>query len=717
MSRISTWFLIALVYGLPEAETLGQDATTLADEAEGHIRRLLETPDRAGLRPLVYGERRELRFEVAFRLLARGQRVGDSIATLLLLRREFDEQTEGVLLSLGHRRVEEAAGDLVAWTRLGNAWTWQAMKAFELFDRVPDSIVPQLRKLTRYKFPEASTFACRMLGRIHAGRGEVVPEVRMCLKSADPRVRFSAAEAILMIDPDDLDGVKVLTELIATQNEALAVDATVVLGRSGARLVHGADALRTALASDSLQCHAAHRALSETGPAAMPLLSGWLTDPHSSKQFRVRVLSVLADIDPATRETRALAVSSLNDDAIEVRTQALRTLSRIEGFDAAVVVPCLSDAAPEIRSQAVRTIAACSASTRPVAIAALADQIKHPDADFRLSVCESLTRLGPLSDAACQALISELQDEGHRCYRALEILAEGQLSDPNAVVQAVTPLLLEARPVTPDSPRFVASAAAALAAAGEPAVPVLIRALSHSSADVRGTAAGAFGALKAPNALDRLADLFQDRERRSILAMHSVSYQEVRVDALRAVGRYGSEARSLVPRLIEMLSDPAIRSEVASALGSIGPAARAAIPVMLRQPEAVSPQEKLQFARTLWLIESEGEVGLIGVRRMVRSQGGRRGFLPASREFAELMDIVVHDPPRAASLQKDLAYLVDDHQMLHPSKRVEAAYALARIDPTNDKWVDYLRRWAIRDPDGVHTGAAERLEQFKRKGP
>lgn len=214
-------------------------------------------------------------------------------------------------------------------------------------------------------------------------------------------------------------------------------------------------------------------------------------------------------------------------------------------------------------------------------LSALIAALKSPDEDVRMVAVESLAKYG---DDAADALISVLGDPSARvraadaealgkirCGRAVPGLS-GLLFDPDEEVrcaaasalgaigdiQAFAPL---ARLFSDDYESVRKAAVSAVAALGGPALPYLLRLLSHENPKIRAGASSALGATGARAAAAPLAVLFADPD------------PEVRENAAHAVGALGVSSLAILEHSIAS-SDPLVRMCGVVALGIIGEPAR-----------------------------------------------------------------------------------------------------------------------------------------------
>ncbi|MFA5331800.1 MAG: HEAT repeat domain-containing protein [Methanoregula sp.] len=214
-------------------------------------------------------------------------------------------------------------------------------------------------------------------------------------------------------------------------------------------------------------------------------------------------------------------------------------------------------------------------------ISSLLAALKSPDEDVRMIAVESLVKYG---EEASDPLISSISDPSARvraavaealgkirCERAVPGLSgllldgdeEVRCSAASALgaigdIQGFAPL---ARLFADEYQSVREAAVSAVAALGGPAVPFLLRLLSHDAPKIRVGAASALGATGAPGAAAPLAALFADPD------------PEVRESAAKAVGSLGVSSLNVLERAITS-RDPLVRLCGVTALCIIGEPAR-----------------------------------------------------------------------------------------------------------------------------------------------
>ena len=320
----------------------------------------------------------------------------------------------------------------------------------------------------------------------------------------------------------------------------------------------------------------------------------------------------------------------------------------------------------------------------------------------------ALGKLGPQAESAVPALIEALADD-HTARVALEALGAITTEDDwPAVVEATEPLLGIAG-------WEGTSCAVHLASFGEPGRALLARGISDPSAIVR------------RNAVHGLAGVEPDagKEAFKILRrlLQSDPSGELRVDAARALARYGARALPTLQRAIDHEQDGYFRSQLVSALEPLG---LDALPIW--RSELTSEYEYVRSAAAYniggleppvvelvpdLLLAASRDIGGGSAVQAIETFGepavpflieGLRSASPAVRKEAALCLGRIGEPAVAAV--PDLARALDDDDK---GVRQWAAFALGRMGSAAGGAVEDLRA-ALTDPEPwVRGNAAEAL--------
>ncbi len=320
-------------------------------------------------------------------------------------------------------------------------------------------------------------------------------------------------------------------------------------------------------------------------------------------QVRVHAAETLGRLGPsAAPAVRALA-SAVFDPRFEVQSEALIALERI-GPPARSAVPALTAVLQGedahlfgFAINALGAIGNSAAAAKPE----LARFMRGDDPQLSVAASRALLHIRPLDDDLLQ-----------QCVRVLIVALTGR--DEQAARDAVDGLGLCGSLAVPDLARIVethatqaesaARAAAALRQIGHhavPAVPALGKALQSRNETVVEQSIGALAAI-GPGAGPAVPEL------RALLTSRSASIRTHVASALGdigAVAAVGDLAIALEDR------DEDVRRESAQALGKIGPAARPAIPALLRALEDQSDSVKWHVAEALSRIGEAAVVPLV----------------------------------------------------------------------------------------------------------
>ncbi len=284
---------------------------------------------------------------------------------------------------------------------------------------------------------------------------------------------------------------------------------------------------------DQLHLEAIKKVLVRIGPAAVPALASAVTTVHPLPRGQV------AEILGAIKDQRAVPalLQALGGEFFTVRARAALALGQLRDNRA---IPALSrglkDQEPEVRAAAARGLAAFAeprtfealsevllddprlevrqaaaealgetrrAEAIPYLMAALHDSFWWYEREKELnSLLEAIVKMGP---AVVPELIGTLKDpEG--TVRKLAAVLLGRIPDP----RAIEPLTLALYDTHFDVCR---ASAEALAAMGEPALPVLLEALKHPEAWIRQQAVLGLTAIHDPQVAPAIMGLIGDENR------------------------------------------------------------------------------------------------------------------------------------------------------------------------------------------------------------
>jgi HEAT repeat protein len=412
----------------------------------------------------------------------------------------------------------------------------------------------------------------------------------------------------------------------------------------------------------------------------------WNTKSKSAKDLTPIAVICLQDNDSGVRSRAATALGSfqigdnevldalqtaLGDSSGKVRVQAAYALGNI-GLAAKKALPklveALNDSEVKVRLVAAQALWVLDKQTQGVGV--LAEALKNPDAEIRISAAMSLARIGKEAKSAVPALALALSDRD-KVVRAH--VAEALYNIGPEAREAVPALILA---LDHADAGFRGRAAAALTGIGPDAKNALVPlhfALKDKDAEVRLYAAQAIWALegKEDEVLPVLKKILQDRE-----STLQDKESTLRPKAALVLALIGPKAARLAPDLHEALGDAeaALRAAAAKALGDIGgPLTRPSYTMLFELAKDDEPDEIIRSAAAE-AVKKIGRPGKADVPTLIAALDKK---YPASYRAGAAVSLWLLNRearPAVAALSKTLA---DPDAAL----RTTAALALAAIGP------------------------------------
>ncbi|HUS40739.1 MAG: HEAT repeat domain-containing protein [Pirellulales bacterium] len=499
---------------------------------------------------------------------------------------------------------------------------------------------------------------------------------------------------------------------------------------------------------------AAAATLARMGDAAAPAVDALVEqlkddDPH----VRAHAARALGSIgDPAKGSAEALAVLIADKDET-VRRATIHALRRIKpGKDliAPLMIKALGNADPQVVALATHNLAEVGPDIVPAMITAMDDErtvywailvleelgpdakdavpslakaLVHEDEEVRHEAAQALRAIGPGAQDAIPQLIAALDDQFVQMPAALAL---GSIGPP------AKDALEKLRDVTKEDDDVMEVCAIWAIASIEDddaklkseTAPALVEFLVNDDQAVRRSAALAL--LQLEPGPEVMAPL--------ISKVFETASDEARSDMIEAVATLGAAG---VPRLIQALKFPAIRSQVVQVLGKIGPAATDAVPALLEHLDDedaglradilvalghIGPGAKQATEAALAALEDEDEevvvsaiyaLGKIGPDA-VDCAGGIKGLLDGGNPryatvCAWALVKVVPDNEEYQKVAIPLLIKALEHD--EDSVRSEAASTLGSIGPAAKNAREKLQELAADDPNpDVRELAAEALK-------
>lgn len=576
----------------------------------------------------------------------------------------------------------------------------------DAIDNSPDA-VPALLKLFTGTDDAVARTAARALGKLSARAPSIAPKILAALADAQPAVRRRAAEALTraarplddrgtrLLVPKEFqtaEAIAALAKAVEDANNEVRTEAIRTLGGIGPAAAKALPALaKVAASADAdkavrVAAFAAIGQIGQDGATAVPALLAALKDP-----------------DDAVQRAAAEALARYGKEAVPALRKALGEADVAVQFGAvqalAAIGPDAKDALAELTpllkgDQAYPRLLAATAvlridPTRKDALPVLKAGLADGSLPVRLAALDATTQLGPVAADLTADLAKALADEDlNVARRAAEALgAIGPAAA--AAVPALAATIMKHPDTKPyqreifiDKPEYLTQrcrdALRRIGLDAKPAVSALVAIVT---------------ACDDPDAADLLSLLDPSRPEgiKALKAALASPYDNFRETALRAIGRLGATAKDVVPelverlpqetnltspvkealirlgpvavpKLVEALANPAARLAALHVLGRIGPAAKDAVPAMLKAADGEFAIEGLVALAGLG--ESAGPALVEAAKEPARA-------VAALRALATLKG-------RAASVVKPLADLLKDAAF---GEKAELLRTLAALGP------------------------------------
>jgi HEAT repeat protein len=486
-----------------------------------------------------------------------------------------------------------------------------------------------------------------------ASAQDPVGNLRSRLRSSDPQARSAALSEVVEFS-DAAALAPDIAALLDAEDLSLRHEALIALGQLG-----------------------------ESAQAAVPAIVKQLQGREPLLQMQA--LITLREIGPAARTALPDVdkLVGLADRAVAVEAAATSISLADKPSDAAVktLVAALADGRPSTRAMAVYWLGV----SRGAKVEELLTLLKSAPLATKIAVAELLGELRSDAAPAVAALV-QLSSENQPALQATIARTLGEIAENSeAALPALSKLATNAAPTVRTQAllalgRFGGRAAdqvATLQSALKDAEPAVRMAAAEALAELGSAAAPAIAAL---------SEALKDAE------------GAVTIRAAEALGRIGAPA---VGALSKLMDDPQFGGLAVHMLGTMGPAARPALPriVELLKKQGALPERELCLA-----------IAMIG--------GDPRTVGPVLRDVMNRKD----SPARAAAVYalgrigdkaaiKDITNLVESDD---PALRLASAWALLQFDPNNP---DYIKLAVPRLIQGLtHELAGVRLESVRTLG-
>jgi HEAT repeat protein len=224
---------------------------------------------------------------------------------------------------------------------------------------------------------------------------------------------------------------------------------------------------------------------------------------------------------------------------------------------------------------AAKGVAALEAKNRDGEVRQLRARLSHPDPSVRGHAVAALAQLNQLDTKAC-AVFAELLN--HKDYGVVRAVGEYIATAGERAVPALKTALEDKRVTVR---KYASYSAARLKTCPASLVPVLIARLKDEDPSIRSMVAQLLG--KSEHPTDEIMDAMFD-------AITSHKGRAANSHAAVALGGFGDRAKRFVPRIVPLLEDPTTRVLAGKFLRKMGPAARAAVPALMKMFESTGRQ-------------------------------------------------------------------------------------------------------------------------------
>jgi len=484
-------------------------------------------------------------------------------------------------------------------------------------------------------------------------------------------------------------GVIFLATLLGGDHFARAAE-TSVGPRGRAVLAKLADAVKD---TDFLSLDSAITPVARMGLRiqALPILiAGLKTGPVEFRESLARSIG-------ETRPTRPKAVTALfellNDPDGGVRDAAVEALQRVDSSAIPMLSKALSHRDVRLRRAAVTALYHIASSHIGVpgkkTVVALTAALNDRDAKTRTMAAFSLGAIGPLAGSAVPTLIQALGDRKRLAPEMITIVEDLGKIGPGA--RAAIPALR--RIMLSDAPGLMTAPVSLGQIGGPSAIEALKQGLSHKDSSVRSEAANALILIgppaksAVPLLVKRLKDTDLQTRVNAAVALWAIDGQikngiPIFTQGLKtspkfaadSIARIGPAAKGTIPALLDVLrssDDLWVRLRAASALGTMGGAARSAIPSLEVMLNSKKSKKVTVLASPFEIFPACPGIGKPAVPLLIRALSNTDTEVrrQAVSTLAEMADEAVSAIPSLLPLLKDADKRV----------REEAGFALAQI--------------------------------------
>ncbi len=371
--------------------------------------------------------------------------------------------------------------------------------------------LPDLCQALQDRFPQVRREAAEALRHINKVNGLVIGPLIQACGDTDPYVREEANQALFLARADDAYEIRdELRALLLADNDRVRTATLQVVATLEARAVDLLPALIHCSAKDPLTINRANamRIIGDLETAGRPATNTLLDILKSDEdpELRYRAVATLGQIQPSIETAGSVLIAALADDHGPVREKAQEALQEIGAEIVPQIIALAAKSDPKLRQDCIEIIGSYAndaAEAVPLLIGACLDA----NDDVRRAAIVALGKIGPPAAAATERLV--------------ELLANQDVSIRSDAAQALGR-------IGPDA---------------QDAIPHLIAALENVDYHYSRTAATALGQM-APHAIEPL-----------IATATKSEHRQARIEATRALGLIGADAKAAVAPLLALLAD------------------------------------------------------------------------------------------------------------------------------------------------------------------
>lgn len=580
----------------------------------------------------------------------------------------------------------------------------------------------------RYFVCCSTLLAIALVAVCAVGQEPDVAKLTAALESKDAQTRAKAADDLAQAGESAKAALPALIKALSDDSKEVRWRAARTLGGFGAGAESAVVPLIKALSDPDSQVKAyaafALGAIGEKARSAAPALLK--IAPDKDELVRRAALGALRKIKPPREVTRPLFIEMLEHTNPTLITAMMRTFAEA-GEEA---VPVLSEALAEKKTAYWAALALREIGPKAkVAVTPLVEVLKKNDEpEVRMQAALALGAIGPGAKGAVPALAMALDKDEFAGAKFASAYALGMIRSKEGAIES-----LEGAAKSDD--QFLALVSSWSLAQLEPekkgrseqAAKLIIAGLKSKDTKLRSVAARAMAELKgqstavAPALIAALKDADPEVVGNAIDALAAggkdvvpavavgLGNKDLRLFAVRILGRIGADSKAAVPALIKALSvdDVEFKREVHFTLGIIGPDSAPAVPELMK---SLSSDEELIRNSAIFALGKIGPAAKDALPALRKNVTSEDRMLKRVSVWAMLK--IDRGNERLSRLAVPLLAEGLGHEM--EMVRYEAAVALGEIGDLAKPALPALKQ-ALEDKSAhVRDAAAEALKRIEK---